>query len=395
MTASRVNAFVPRAPIVWGLLAALGSLASGCAAEGKAPAAQEAPSEAPVPPPLTTNDAGVADAASCDDCAFFRPTCEAGSFCPVVGVDIEAPLILSDLAGTSATNVWASGAKGALLHYDGAAWSRIKGPDASLAQILSRTETDVWTASMLSQIFIRPEGVDDPWPTARLVPLLLEGNVNGMWSSADATWTWLAVNIYSAESTLNIKRVRKTATAYRYEEPFHCGGRCDHFRILPFMDVHGSSKDDVWAVGQMGNVYRISAADADRPSAEIFDSRTYATLHGVWASGPDDAWAVGSGGTIRHYTGSPDRRFEVVASLVTTTLRAITGSSKTDVWAVGDGGVILHYDGMAWSRVPLGDVHGRPDLYAVWAASPTQVWAAGDSVLLELSVAGRTTGGGS
>ncbi|MBX3200762.1 MAG: hypothetical protein KF894_21675 [Labilithrix sp.] len=395
MKASRLKPFGAPGAVSCGLLAGLGSLVSGCSADGTISAARETSTEAPVPAPVAaTGDAGSADAASCDDCELFLPACEARSFCPVAEAHIEAPVILSDLTGTSATDVWASGAKGTLLHYDGAAWSRVKGPDVSLAQIMSRAETDVWTASMLSQIFIRPARVEDEWTTARLVPLLHDADVHGMWAGNGAMWTWMAVRSYSAETTLNITRVRKSATAYRFEAPFHCGGSCNPVQRLPFMDVHGSSKDELWAVGQMGTVLRISEADADRPRAEAYDSRTYATLHGVWAGGPDDAWAVGSGGTIRHYSGSPDHRFEIVGSPVATTLRAIAGSSKSDVWAVGDGGVIVHYDGAAWSRVPLGAVPGRPDLYAVWAASPTQVWVAGDSVLLELSVAGATTGGG-
>jgi len=380
-----------------GFLTWVGEASTGCSADGSISPSPELPSEASIPP--LEVDAGTFDAEPCDECAFFLPECAPHSFCPVTldDLEVDTSAMLTDIHGTSPEDVWVAGTKSTLLHHDGTAWSRVQGPDAPLTQIVARSKADVWTASALTQFFVRSPGADIEWPKARLVPFAVDAQINGIWSTADATWTWLAVDNSPYDSvprTLSIKRVRKSTTAYLYDEPFACGGVCPPFSRLALTDVHGSSRDNLWAVGDLGTTYRISAADTDLPLVEAYDSRTYTTLHGVWTSEPNDAWAVGSGGVIRHYTGSADRRFEVVASPVSNHLRAIAGVSNSDLWAVGDGGLILHYDGTEWSRVPLGGVRDKPDLRAVWAASATRVWAAGQGVLLELSSGGGRTGGG-
>lgn len=380
----------------FGLLALLGDLAVGCSADGAISPPQPPVTDAAIEAaPALEADAGSPDGATCDDCAFFLPTCEAQSFCPVdltnLGVT-DTRVTLNAVRGTSPSDVWAAGARGTVLHLDGTGWSKVSGPDVSFTGLATPAAADVWLASTLSLIFIRTAGSDGAWRQAALVPLLADAHVNGMWSAADATWMWLAVTSepYAWASALNLKRVRRGATGHRFEEPFDCDGDCPAHLQLGLRGIHGISKDDLWAVGEAGTAYRVLAAETVAPSLVAHDSRTTATLHGVWSSAPEDVWVVGSNGTLRHYTGTDGQRFEVVESPVTSTLRSVWGTSKTDVWAVGDGGVVLHYDGTAWSRVPVGGVVDKPDLYAVWAATPSHVWAAGQGVLLELS-----TGGGS
>ena len=373
----------------------------GCAGEGdpEAPASPGAPDgrldEAAAPPDSGAGDGASpdADAKSCADCQFYPLQCASNGFC-VVPVKVPSGARLTGMGGLSETDVWTSGVLGALLHYDGVAWTAVAQPvDSPFVKIWPRAAGEVWAAATLSEVFVGAPPLGDGgsgdggWPNVRLTPRPTadtDAHVYGMWSAEGATWTWMAVTqkpFSEFASALNLKRVRKSGNSYFFQEPLECVDGC---RALTA--VHGVSKDEVWTVGEIGSAYRISNADKAPAllTLKAFDSRTFATLNGVWANGTADVWAVGTGGVIRHYTGAADDRFEIIASPVTTDLRAVWGSSGSDVWAVGDEAVVLHYDGKAWSRVPVGSLNGRPDLYAVWAASPTKAWAAGQNVLLEL-----------
>jgi len=149
--------------------------------------------------------------------------------------------------------------------------------------------------------------------------------------------------------------------------------------------IHGSSPDELWAVGRRGATFHVTGAQSETPTITAFDSRTVAELDGVWAASPTDAWAVGGAGTIRHYTGGAVS-WDVVDDVPTDEdLHAVWGTSSADVWAVGDGPTVLHYDGATWSRVEVAGLgQRRPNLFSVWTASPGHVWIGGDGVILSL-----------
>jgi hypothetical protein len=160
---------------------------------------------------------------------------------------------------------------------------------------------------------------------------------------------------------------------------------CLGLRCTLTTSVHGSSADDLWAVGLGGATFHITDAQSDAPVVTPYDSQTTATLYGVWTASATEAWSVGGAGSIRHYTGSAPR-WDVVPDVPTiATLHAVWGTSATDVWAVGEGAVVVHFDGTSWTRVKIAGLgERRPDLYTVWSAGPGRAWIGGDGVILSV-----------
>ena len=143
----------------------------------------------------------------------------------------------------------------------------------------------------------------------------------------------------------------------------------------PLKDIWGTSKSDVWTVGESGVILHWNGNDwSPVPSG------TETELRGIWGSSPRDIWAVGgsdaSEGFILHYDGAkwqPHYRAE-------TRLNYLWGSAAEATWAVGGRpspeGTVVHWDGKEWR--PVG-IPRAPWLNSIWGSGPRDIWVAGDS----------------
>jgi hypothetical protein len=152
--------------------------------------------------------------------------------------------------------------------------------------------------------------------------------------------------------------------------------------------IWGASSSDLWisaselfAPERAAITYHGKTEDGGIVFREV-DSQSSNTLESIHGTSSNDVWAVGSGGAIRHFTAA-DERWQVVASPTTETLHAVWANAPNDVWAAGDNGTILHYDGTAFSlssaELPT---DRRPALYGIWASGPSDVWIVGDAIAL-------------
>lgn len=117
--------------------------------------------------------------------------------------------------------------------------------------------------------------------------------------------------------------------------------------------LHGSSANDVWAVGEQG-----LALHSDGTTFNAVPTGTTATLYGVWAAAPNDAWAVGGspggGGpndVLLHYDGAAWSAVPAPSPNGESYFK-VWGRAANDVFVVGQG-VALHYDGLAWKKVSV------------------------------------------
>jgi len=332
--------------------------------------------------------------------------CPLGPFEPgTTGGALDLRTRIHRIIGRSANDVWAVGAAGAIAHFDGTKWSRTEsGAIESFTALWLRSQGELALAKM-AVVYARNAGVDGVdggapsaagWlRTSPVVPSSLTagvatGAVTSAWAPSDAAWLWgttVVPEVPSVPTTQNgLWRAKITPETRTLElAPVLPAGACRLMGCLQLLDIHGSSADDLWAVGVRGATFHITDAQSETPSIIGFDSQTWAGLDGVWAATANDAWAVGGNGTIRHYTGGAFA-WDVVDGVPTTEdLHAVWGSSSSDIWAVGDAATVLHYDGKAWSRM---EVRGlgmrRPDLYTVWSPAPGRVWIGGDGVILSL-----------
>lgn len=375
-----------------------------CATDGASPP-NEAPPESETvqvaDSGLEGGDAPDGDASlgPCDDCEYFPERCEPDTLCPngpfdpaTAGGAFDPRTRVNVIRGRSTNDVWVAGGAGSIAHFDGTSWARSDSGTQESLHALWLLGSEEATFGRLD--FLHTRGIDVPdagvsaggWTlqTPTTIPTdykRTSTSLEAAWGAPGAEWLWAAVRSSSTSSAGGLWRLRRSPS-----DGFEIAVAIDPSAFTyPMTDVHGSSADVLWAVGDNGLTVRITGAQGDEPTYEMFNSQTLNGLRGVWTASESEAWAVGGSGTIRHYSG--DNVFwDVVADVPTTRhLNAVWGTSPSDVWAVGDDAVVLHYDGTQWSRVKIAGLGPlRPDLYAVWTGAPGHVWIGGHGVLLSL-----------
>jgi len=394
-------------------------VASGALVWGAACATPEdagAVSTDPPPAPLPEQDAAAPDAEPAappctDDCEYFVAACADDVLCPNGLLDgaqlvadagqLDPRTALHLVRGRSASDVWALGSLGTIVHFDGTSWSPSllpPTPESPLGRL--PTVTALWLRSEsevalggFDRVFARgldAPGVDagassDGWSGKGALPIAAitgyqprEQWLKTGWAAPGSEWFWLAtVRTFTGGTGMSgLARMRVTdALAF--------DGRSAKAHASSFSSLHGATANDLWAVGMNGAVMRITDADSASPTFKSYDSQTRNALYGVWAASESDAWAVGFAGTIRHFVGESEGWVPVDGVPEAAQLNAVWGTSSSDVWAVGNDAMVLHYDGTSWSRMKIGGLGARrPDLLSVWAAGPGQVWIGGAGVLL-------------
>ncbi|AKU95254.1 hypothetical protein AKJ09_01918 [Labilithrix luteola] len=349
-------------------------------------------------------DSGLDDAASAP--CLPDTLCPGGPYDPSTpGGPLDLRTRINAIHGRSPSDVWAVGARGAIVHFDGTSWTRSDAAtQKSFYAIWLRDSGEAAIASLLSVFTHGATDVDAgagaPTPSpggwrefdVTDAPGEAFGStamVSSIWAASSAEWAWLTTMEFPISPSVdpNINglwrvRVDPTTNALQVANAF-TPGVCSVSPCRQMTSIHGASADDLWAVGVTGALVHIEDAQSDAPTITPVDSQTWAGLNGVWAASKSDIWAVGGNGVIRHCAGAPDA-WDVVTDVPTTDdLFAVSGTSATDVWAVGANATVLHYDGQHWSRVRVTGLAGRtPTLFAVWAPSPGHVLIGGEGVLL-------------
>ncbi|MBI4420684.1 MAG: Ig-like domain-containing protein [Gemmatimonadetes bacterium] len=142
----------------------------------------------------------------------------------------------------------------------------------------------------------------------------------------------------------------------------------------------GTSARDVYAVGQDGGVLHFDGANW-----KMMSRSTHAGLNAVWAASPQDVFAVGGRGTVLHFDGQRWRRLD---SGTDQELFTVWGFSAREVFAGGDGGVFLRYDGTVWT--PQQET-SEGDLVALWGSAPGELFGLAGRSLVRLETSGWRT----
>jgi hypothetical protein len=311
-------------------------------------------------------------------CTPVQLPCDVTDFCPVES-PVDARLALSAVWGSGAADVWAVGAGGTIVHWEGSKWSVVpSGTTYTLNAIGGSGVDDFWILSA-PEVVLRPDG----GAFERVPPVTTGSYVNGtrllrsVWVSPGGERILVGGDAVRADGTIDDAQVWSAA---RGETTWTARSRIERF------NVHGlwaSSADEVWIVGQPlqgpGTALRgVMDSDAGLIAFEPTDVQASNALEAVWGSGKDDVWTVGAGGTIRHLSGGSSR-WEIVPSPTSEDLHAVWGSAANDVWIAGDGGTLLHWNGSQLRRLVASFPVGRtPHLYGIWGSGPNDVWAVGE-----------------
>ncbi len=262
-----------------------------------------------------------------------------------IGMTSSTANNLYGIWGSSSSDVFAVGASGTILHYNGSNWS-------AMTSGTTNTLRGVWGSSASNVFAVGHSGTILHYDGSNW-SVMTSGTTNnlyGIWGS----------------SSSDVFAVGASGTILHYDGSNWSSMTSGTTNAL--QGVWGSSASDVFAVGYSGTILHY-----DGSTWSAMTSGTTEWLCGVWGSSATDVFAVGGSGTILHYDGST---WSAMSSGTTKWLYGIWGSSASDVFAVGDSGIILHYDGSTWSAMSSGSTWW---LYGVWGSSSTDVYAVGDS----------------
>ena len=278
---------------------------------------------------------------------------------------------LKDVWGSSATDIFAVGADGIILHYDGnpeGTWSAM---DSS---ITTNTLNGVWGSSASDVFAVGDEGII----------LHYDGNPEGTWSAMDSNISSSTLNGVWGSSASDVFAVGWDGTILHYDDD---GSGWDAIgsqetQAHYFGGVWGSSATDVYVVGGFTD-NEIFHYDGTTWVNTFSSEGNELFLQAVWGSSASNVFAVGTGGITHHYKGSV---WDTMNSGTTNTLKDVWGSSASDVFAVGVNGTLLHYNGNPagiWSSdIASGTAK---NLSGIWGSSANDVFVVGnDGIIIRL-----------
>jgi hypothetical protein len=260
---------------------------------------------------------------------------------------------------SNANDVWAGGDNGAMLHWNGSAWSAVDpGTTNHVSAIWGPGPSDVWATA---------GGLGGP-NTANLV------HWNGStWTPVDAGTPMNLDGVWgSGPNDVYVVGASGVAGTIQHFDGKGWSNVWSSYATSP-EGVFGSGASDVWVVGSdiyptFGDHFLLHGATGG--FSEVASGVTQYLARG-WASGPNDAWAKGLGGLL-HWDGAS---WTPVATPLGLGTGGVWGRASNDVYAVGGDQQIAHWDGATWTTVHADPVGAG--LVAVGGADAAHAWAVG------------------
>lgn len=314
---------------------------------------------------------------------------------------------LNDVAvtpGSAGNDVWAVGDSGAILHWDGSAWTKVpSNTTAHLFGVAMATASRGWAVGSDGALLewngaawrVLPPKSDDGYQAIALVPgaqpvhAWVPGDKGGVgfflyydgveWKDKIGDYypifggTVYDVAMVSAGDGWAVGH--KLSGATMVGQVLHWdGARWNTFSnpADELYGVHLLSAADGWSVGEAGAAYRWNGAAWSKVATPRTD-----LLRDVHLLTASDGWAVGAAGAILRWNGSTWTDY--TAAAISQELRSVAMASAVDGWAVGDGGVILRWNGSAWQKV-VGPATSKLESVALTPGSGgLDGWAVGES----------------
>lgn len=250
---------------------------------------------------------------------------------------------LQGIWGSSANDVWVGGDDGVLLHWDGTRFSPfVSGTTETIFSISGTGSNDVWAVGAKGTVLHYSNQVWTRIPVGTTVGL------SGVLAIGSEVF------IVGASGTI-LRRMGTTFTAVQ-----------SNAGSALFLGIWGSAPNDIWAVGAPGVVDHWDGS-MWRPAS--IDNGLL--LFSVWGSGSNDVWVGGYDGALLHFNGAS---WQSVQSGTKNEITAIAGTGAQDAWFLTAWGEFQHWNGRAWSKIDTGP---RTNLYGVWGTDVNNVWAVG------------------
>jgi photosystem II stability/assembly factor-like uncharacterized protein len=243
---------------------------------------------------------------------------------------------LYDVYGTDPGNIYAVGDYRGIFRNTGSGWSRINhqslnrplyafgGPSAASGELIGVGQTQTIWVFFVRQYYNTVSGTNNSFSSQE--HHLFSNSLRGLFTTPGGDV------IVAGDSGLIAHYQGKDFWGHhkysRFSTPTSRG----------LKDVWGTDINNLFAVGDSGTILR----RADGGSWVSMQSNTSANLTAVWGTALDNVYAVGAGGTVMHFNGSTWSKITVPT---TQQLNNIWGNSANEIFVVGNGGVIINYIG--------------------------------------------------
>jgi hypothetical protein len=325
----------------------------------------------------------------------------------------KGPLIAGSYLGTK-NDVWVSGADGALLHWDGTAWTTMSTALTegwNVEALGAVASNDVWwwtTRNSAMSAFVHWDGTaltTTPVDTTNVPSLFSGAIVGGRWwlvGGSGAVYTRSGKDaiapVVAPPHARGVQAVWGSAIDDMY---FATGGEIDHrdgtaVATMPIAanqisGVRAGGVDELFATGfdatpdqsqYIASAYHFDGTTWSKTQLEVAPVAQHRYFSQVYAMGPGEAMAVGFGGIAYHYANGS---WNPVTTGVTTDLLGVWGPDPDHLWITGAGGTLL-----AWKRtnpgaaIPdptfplttddLGPIHGADGITWIGVTSASRVW---------------------
>ena len=258
---------------------------------------------------------------------------------------------LEGIWGSSATDVFAVGYYGTILHYNGSVWSEMtSGTSQPLRDIWGTSGTDVFAVGGYK---------DDAGDHG----VILHYDGTG-WSEVNSGTSICLFSVWGTSATDIFVGGRNIILHYD-------GNSWSSTNLSTIIyDIWGSSGSDVFAAGSNGAIFHYDGIDWTHMS-----SGTSKSLFGIWGSSASDVYAVGSEGTILHFDGNTWSSMDE-GNPMQPYYQTVWGSSASDIYIAGFA-FMYHYNGSTWNFelcIP------NFSMNSMWGSSALDIFAVGSMV---------------
>ncbi|MET0384359.1 MAG: hypothetical protein ABW321_00295 [Polyangiales bacterium] len=291
---------------------------------------------------------------ACDGCKGAKPQGPAAAPAPAPAPVVDQAAlnhVLRAVWGSSASDVWAVGNDGALLHYDGHAWSAARSDTTShLTGVSGTAADDVWAVGENGAVLHYDGRV---W---RVLDDARDGVTLLTVSSLSRSDVWVAG---LSDNAAIVRRYHDGAVAETQALP----GSTGIWRAWPV------SPTDMWFVGsdRQANSFIMHLQDGKWEHRPLRGG----PMRAVFGVASNDVWAGAYDGSLHHWDGN---KWEKASTTIEGAhWLGLWGSSTTDIWAYGVGGVLGHYDGKTWTPVKA----AANTVWGAWGSGPDDIWFVG------------------
>ena len=262
-------------------------------------------------------------------------------------VDLPAPIENLDnnftgVWGSSSSDVFVSGYRGLIIHWDGTNWEQIESG-------LSDNITDIWGSSGTDVFFTGSDSV---------------AHYNGDTCTVMSQSGMYALKWIIGDSSTNVLVGGVAAGILRYDG--------NNWVVLPGEDVNWSedahmfSSDHALIPDREGIMLCYNGSSIERCDQEYFPVRS---LNAVSGTGTGNVYAVADEGYVYHYDGNT---WSEIAQPTTNDLTDIIAFADDDICVI-DYQATYHYNGVSWELLGGEETAGG---YAMWGLSSDDLYAA-------------------